>query len=454
MAHGKVQVPNNIPSLQGVNFAGTNYLDRPTPAGYFIFPDLSVRNEGFYRLNFSLLEGTKERRDASPTREFPNPASLHPAQLDADGNPIPQQHRPHENMATRLDVRSKPFQVYSAKKFPGLSNSTELSRLVADQGCRVRIRRDVRMRRHSERRKDEHDDYENGPRSADGFASPAASSYGQPQTPHAEHPRSHSVVSHDGSHYNTDQFRRPSLDSQYSGQYQYPAPPNPNASFNNPYGGLPPPRMSAPSPVPAYHSYPQSAGPVPSSMMSSSYPTPPARHSFDSNYSSQNQGYPEPPRPPFQMLPAPSTLMRGPYSSEASRPLPSSIFNVINNPAPGPAPVPFDSARNTYALPDRQPAKRGPSPRSTYAQDQALKDGRRPDNALPTIPKSALPVVQNNAHPSVQSWEAGPMEADGEPYHSADDSGDDTDPLNMRYKRANGSMGRKQLPPGYTEARQ
>ena len=57
----------------------------------------------------------------------------------------------HEGVFNRMDVVSIPFQVYSAKKFPGLNQSTELSVLVADQGCRVRIRRDVRQRKRQQK---------------------------------------------------------------------------------------------------------------------------------------------------------------------------------------------------------------------------------------------------------------------------------------------------------------
>src|SRR5690554_5780817 len=117
------------PVLTGVPVSGMAYLDRPSPAGYFIFPDLSVRHEGKYRLRFALYEETKEE--------------LYPVPVD----PL----EPREFCTHRLDVKSKAFTVYSAKKFPGLAESTSLSRIVAEQGCRVRIRRDVRMRRRSDR---------------------------------------------------------------------------------------------------------------------------------------------------------------------------------------------------------------------------------------------------------------------------------------------------------------
>jgi len=118
----------SFPVLTGTPVAGMAYLDRPTPAGYFIFPDLSVRHEGKYRLSFELFENLSEVKDLDP--EDPD--------IIFDGNHF---------VTHRAEVKSAPFTVFSAKKFPGLSESTTLSRMVAEQGCRVRIRRDVRMRR-------------------------------------------------------------------------------------------------------------------------------------------------------------------------------------------------------------------------------------------------------------------------------------------------------------------
>ncbi|KAI7496693.1 hypothetical protein KC367_g6517 [Hortaea werneckii] len=116
--------------LTGTPVAGLVYLDRPSPAGYFIFPDLSVRHEGVYRLSFSLYEELKLPEDEDKAGDLSRPDTSSDA------------HVTH-----RLEVKSVPFIVYSAKKFPGLTESTSLSRMVAEQGCRVRIRRDVRMRR-------------------------------------------------------------------------------------------------------------------------------------------------------------------------------------------------------------------------------------------------------------------------------------------------------------------
>lgn len=122
---GRVPGQPNPPILTGVPASGMAYLDRPNQAGYFIFPDLSVRHEGYYNLSFSLFETTKDDRD-----------------LDFDvSDDLPV------GVDWRMDIKTSPFEVYSAKKFPGLKESTDLSKQVAEQGCRVRIRREIRMRK-------------------------------------------------------------------------------------------------------------------------------------------------------------------------------------------------------------------------------------------------------------------------------------------------------------------
>ncbi|KAF9099699.1 hypothetical protein BGX23_000073 [Mortierella sp. AD031] len=42
---------------------------------------------------------------------------------------------------------SEPFQVFSAKKFPGMTESTELSKAFAKQGLKIPIRNDLRVRK-------------------------------------------------------------------------------------------------------------------------------------------------------------------------------------------------------------------------------------------------------------------------------------------------------------------
>ena len=142
IAHGRVQpAQQQIPVLTGMPVSGMAYLDRPTEAGYFIFPDLSVRHEGKYKLSFNLYEQTHIKDDKD--------AETSPLQ---DGRaPVPGSNTPDSSFDWRMEVKSCQFTVFSAKKFPGLAESTNLSRTVAEQGCRVRIRRDVRMRRREDK---------------------------------------------------------------------------------------------------------------------------------------------------------------------------------------------------------------------------------------------------------------------------------------------------------------
>ncbi|RKP34967.1 velvet factor-domain-containing protein [Dimargaris cristalligena] len=76
---------------------------------FFIFPDLAVRTEGQFTLRFiftSLLSGSNSRDTSADCHVF-----------------------------------SESFEVYSAKKFPGMTDSTDLSRCFADQGIKIPIRK-------------------------------------------------------------------------------------------------------------------------------------------------------------------------------------------------------------------------------------------------------------------------------------------------------------------------
>ena len=231
IAHGRVQTPSATatPVLTGMPVSGMAYLDRPAEAGYFLFPDLSVRHEGLYRLSFNLYEETKE-----------------PADHDED-MPLPGD-KGSNSFDWRMELKSVAFSVYSAKKFPGLSESTTLSRTVAEQGCRVRIRRDVRMRRRDGK-----------PSSADYKMEDEYGHRRRGRTPdrptHDYRQRSTSAAS------DHSMIRRPSMSEQYQ-----PAPPPPpgygpstgghhlafgNATSRGPQSYAQPPPMS---PVTGYPS--------------------------------------------------------------------------------------------------------------------------------------------------------------------------------------------------------
>lgn len=199
IAPGRMQGQPNPPILTGVPASGMAYLDRPSAAGYFIFPDLSVRHEGQYRLSFSLFETTKEENDFD---------------LEPSDNNLPT------GVDWRMEIKTAPFDVFSAKKFPGLMESTPLSKEVADQGCRVRIRREVRMRKRegkSNRHERREEDF-----SRHRTVTPAS----EDPNSAAARARSMSNSSEQRVPYPADAPRRP------SGVEAYPPPP-PQPSFES-----------------------------------------------------------------------------------------------------------------------------------------------------------------------------------------------------------------------------
>ena len=97
--------------------ASSIYILRNTEnrkGAYFVFPALSVQQEGRFRLKFQLFS--------------------------------------IQNAAVRhiTAVMSEPFQVFSAKAFPGMDESTPLSRVFAEQGIKIRKRSEVPDKRRIE----------------------------------------------------------------------------------------------------------------------------------------------------------------------------------------------------------------------------------------------------------------------------------------------------------------
>jgi len=127
-SNGKVKQLTGTPNTGGL------YLDRPDKAVFFTFGDLSVRSEGLYKLRFNLYE-------------VPFCQHLTDIVMDTGNKPTSELGFAFG----RAEVHSNTFEVFSAKKFPGLAESTLLSRTLSEQGCRVRIRRDVRVRKHNGR---------------------------------------------------------------------------------------------------------------------------------------------------------------------------------------------------------------------------------------------------------------------------------------------------------------
>ncbi|KEZ39521.1 hypothetical protein SAPIO_CDS9396 [Scedosporium apiospermum] len=76
--------------------------------GFFVFGDLSVKVEGKFRLKFTLYEVS------------------------------------NGEVVQLGDITSRVFEVYSPKHFPGMEESTFLTRSFSDQGVRLRLRKDSR----------------------------------------------------------------------------------------------------------------------------------------------------------------------------------------------------------------------------------------------------------------------------------------------------------------------
>lgn len=279
MAHGRVQnsAATNPPILTGVPASGMAYLDRPSEAGYFIFPDLSVRHEGYFRLSFSLFETTKEEKDFD---------------MEPTNSELPP------GVDWRMEIKTYPFNVFSAKKFPGLMESTQLSKTVADQGCRVRIRRDVRMRK----RDGKSTGYD---RREDDFrrrtVTPA------PEDPHGIRSRSLSNSSEHRIPYAPESHRRPSV----AESYHHPPPPLPGYDAAPPpsrgshlaFGERPAPQYATPRQYPPPMSNGHSLPPTPT------YPPPNHSKGYVKPEHS-NYGYPHHSRNTSSTCPSPATSIK------------------------------------------------------------------------------------------------------------------------------------------------
>ncbi|KAJ1664918.1 hypothetical protein IW140_003737 [Coemansia sp. RSA 1813] len=80
---------------------------------FFVFPDLSIRKDGDYRFRFSFFDLQSETGDLMRTSA-----------------PI------------KARAFSEPFRVYSAKQFPGMIESTQLSKHFAKQGVKIPVRKE------------------------------------------------------------------------------------------------------------------------------------------------------------------------------------------------------------------------------------------------------------------------------------------------------------------------
>lgn len=277
---GRVTPQNGPPVLTGMPVSSMILLDRPEEAGYFIFSDLSVRHEGQYYLNFALMEEVKEDRDKDPDEIM----------SDADEITGPEKAS-GRSFCFRMTVTTDVFDVFSAKRFPGLQESTALSRAVAEQGCRVRIRRDVRMRRRPAASKNKGDNSTN---------SGQAENVQKARVEPSQHVRDRSGSNDNSAQYNAEMQRRQSA-LEYS-------IPRPSFSGSDSSGGRPHPY----SHLPPYAPHGQSLPPSPSYLPSAAHGS-----QFDprSSYSSYTD------RSPTHQYPPSRTSTRDNYTYRAPRPV-------------------------------------------------------------------------------------------------------------------------------------
>ncbi|KAG0030872.1 hypothetical protein BGZ81_002089 [Podila clonocystis] len=124
---GQSDPPKLTRILMGSLVVSPILLNNPegVPGWYFSFPDLSIRTEGVYTLKFSLMR--------FGSFDFLS---------EEDGQ---------QASTLVAEETSEPFTVFSAKKFPGMTESTELSKAFAKQGLKIPIRNDLRVRKNADK---------------------------------------------------------------------------------------------------------------------------------------------------------------------------------------------------------------------------------------------------------------------------------------------------------------
>ena len=93
---------------------------------WFVLQDLSVRTEGWFRLKLNFVNVGTPINSGTPTSV----------------NGQASQMVTKTTAPVLASIFSKPFRVFSAKKFPGVIDSTDLSKSFASQGIKIPIRKD------------------------------------------------------------------------------------------------------------------------------------------------------------------------------------------------------------------------------------------------------------------------------------------------------------------------
>ncbi|KAI5121467.1 hypothetical protein M0805_003924 [Coniferiporia weirii] len=346
-------------------------------AGFFVFPDLSVRTEGTYRLKLTLFEVIG--------------ANVHHCK----------------------SIFSATFYVYTAKKFPGMEESTNLSCALADQGIKIRIRKDVRVRKRTvdptwfqpvqaeqEEQSDASDDEGRDPKrvrvndSQAGPSNPAPPPPAPPapvpaagtwnidpnlaQPPPPPPPASVGLAgAPDPAQYDP---------RGYSAGPPPPAPPGTHPDYHPPPPGHQHPHymQHPPQPPPPNGMYPGSYGPpapgwVPMAQGYGTYHQP----AYDHHAHQQHSGAPPPPPPSHQHQQHRGMPQAGPYGA----PLTPMHYN-----APPPPPYGYYDQHGQYIPPPQHLPAAPASPRSMQQGVQQPNQQQRGKDTYPSTPTPMIPT--------------------------------------------------------------
>lgn len=325
-------------------------------------------------------------------------------------SPRSKSKAPQSFLHFRLEVTSNVFTVFSAKRFPGLAKSTNLSCVIARQGCRVRIRREIRLRKREK----------SDPYFDEGVHS-GRERYGSPDYSETlERSRSASTgTTVDPSSVYSATPRRPSgFDSGYQcpQSYHRPVVPAHPSLGSQPPGPFPLARQGSQFPPPTQPASMYS--PQPASYLLRQPAEYDARTSYPypQGMSTDRPIYSKPELPPLRpnghydsrMYSAPSS--ESPFMSSPAMTSPSDIRSVLP-PPPLPRASELSAERKRLYETEHVLSKRSHDD-SFGTDDRPLQNGRRPDSEYPM------------AYPST--------------------TGDETSrELEMEYRRANGRTSRR-----------
>ncbi|KAK8846536.1 hypothetical protein IAR55_005622 [Kwoniella newhampshirensis] len=255
-----------------------------TDAAFFVFPDLGVRKEGRYKLKLTLFEIVDQEVFYCTT------------------------------------MFTSAFSVFSAKKFPGMSKATDLSKSFADQGLKIRVRKDPRQPARSLKVKRKSSANESEDDASSQLKRSRGMSLGQTQESDSRYRRdSHGAA----------------LESDHQGEprhYQFEVPPNGyHHHLQHPGGWYPSPGHHMPPPPPPAAFDPYRSGPSPHHPQQHVGPPPPH--------------YPPPPGPGY---PTAHPQAHNPYhGSSPGRPQSHPGPTRQYHPAPPPRYVPPEQSVST-----------------------------------------------------------------------------------------------------------